>query len=109
MLDTMNFAVIMTGGKQYKVAPGEEVTIEKLPGELKIGDKVVFDQVLLVNNGTKTLVGAPFVAGATVEATLEDEGRAEKVVVIRYLQKSRYFKKNGHRQPFMKVKITAIK
>lgn len=105
----MNFAVIMTGGKQYKVAPGEELIIEKLPGNPKIGSKVVFDQVLLVNNGTKTLVGAPLVPGATVEATLEEEGRKDKVVVIRYLQKSRYFKKNGHRQPFMKVKISAIK
>lgn len=105
----MNFAVIQTGGKQYKVAPGEEVIIEKLPGDLKKGDKVVFDQVLLVNNGTKTLVGAPLVPGATVEATLEEEGRGEKVVVIHYKQKSRYFKKNGHRQPFMRVKVSAIK
>src|SRR3989344_2387759 len=105
----MNFAVIQTGGKQYKVAPGESLVIEKLPGELKIGDKVVFDKVLLVNDGSKTLVGAPVVSGATVEATLEEEGRGDKVVVIRYRQKSRYFKKNGHRQPFMKVKIAAIK
>ncbi len=105
----MNFAVIQTGGKQYKVAPGESLIIEKLPGELKIGDKVVFDKVLLVNDGSKTLVGTPVVSGATVEATLEEEGRGDKVVVIRYRQKSRYFKKNGHRQPFMKVKIAAIK
>lgn len=105
----MNFAVIQTGGKQYKVAPGELLTIEKLPGDLKKGDKVIFDQVLLVNNGSKTLVGAPTVVGSTVEATLEEEGRGKKVIVIRYRQKSRYFKKNGHRQPFMKVKIDAIK
>ncbi|HAT68438.1 MAG: 50S ribosomal protein L21 [Candidatus Yonathbacteria bacterium RIFOXYC2_FULL_47_9] len=105
----MNFAVIQTGGKQYKVAPGESLIIEKLPGELKAGDKIVFDQVLLVNDGSKTLVGAPVVPGATVEATLEEEGRGKKVIVIRYRQKSRYFKKNGHRQPFMKVKISAIK
>lgn len=105
----MNFAVIQTGGKQYKVAPGETLVIEKLPGEMKAGDKVVFDQVLLVNNGSKTLVGAPTVSGATVEAVLEEEGKGKKVVVIRYRQKSRYFKKNGHRQPFMKVKIGAIK
>ena len=105
----MNFAVIQTGGKQYKVAPGETLKIEKLPGDLKAGDKIVFDQVLLVNDGSKTLVGAPLVAGATVEATLEEEGRDKKIVVIRYRQKSRYFKKNGHRQPFMNVKISAIK
>ena len=105
----MNFAVIKTGGKQYKVATGETVMIEKLPGKPKLGDKVVFDQVLLVENGTKTVVGAPIVAGATVSGTLVEEGREKKVIVIRYKQKSRYFKKNGHRQPFMKVKIDAIK
>ena len=105
----MNFAVIQTGGKQYKVAPGESLVIEKLPREMKVGDKVVFDQVLLVNNDSKTLVGAPTVSGATVEATLEEEGMGKKVIVIRYRQKSRYFKKNGHRQPFMKVRIDAIK
>ena len=104
----MNFAVIQTGGKQYQVAPGESLIIEKLPSELKIGDKVVFDQVLLVNDGSKTLVGTPVVPGATVEATLEEEGRGKKVTVIHYRQKSRYFKKNGHRQPFMKVRIDKI-
>ncbi len=105
----MNFAVIQTGGKQYKVVPGETLVIEKLPGKMKVGDKVVFDQVLLVNSGSKTLVGAPMVSGATVEAILEGEGKGKKVTVIRYRQKSRYFKKNGHRQPFMKVRIDAIK
>lgn len=105
----MNFAVIQTGGKQYKVAPGETLLIEKLPGEPKVGDKIVFDQVLLVNDGSKTLVGAPTVSGAKVEATLAEEGMGKKVYVIRYRQKSRYFKKNGHRQPFMKVTIDAIK
>lgn len=105
----MNFAVIQTGGKQYKVAPGETITIEKLSGDLKKGDKVVFDQVLLVNNGSNTLVGAPTVSGASVQGTLSEVGHGKKVIVIRYRQKSRYFKKNGHRQPFMKVTIDAIK
>ncbi|OHA79962.1 MAG: 50S ribosomal protein L21 [Candidatus Yonathbacteria bacterium RIFCSPHIGHO2_01_FULL_44_41] len=105
----MNFAVIQTGGKQYKVAPGETLVIEKLPGEPKVGDKIVFDQVLLVNDGSKTLVGTPVVVGASVHATLAEEGRGKKVIVIRYRNKSRYFKKNGHRQPFMKVTIDAIK
>ncbi|MCK9344795.1 MAG: 50S ribosomal protein L21 [Candidatus Pacebacteria bacterium] len=105
----MNFAVIQTGGKQYKVAAGETLLIEKLPGEPKVGDKIVFDQVLLVNDGSKTLIGAPTVAGAAVHATLAEEGKGKKVVVIRYRNKSRYFKKNGHRQPFMKVTIDAIK
>lgn len=105
----MNFAVIQTGGKQYKVAPGEMLTIEMLSGDFKKGDKIVFDQVLLVNDGSKTLVGAPLVPGATVEASFEEHGRGKKVVVIHYLQKSRRFKKNGHRQPYTKVKIAAIK
>ncbi|MBI5078099.1 MAG: 50S ribosomal protein L21 [Candidatus Yonathbacteria bacterium] len=105
----MNFAVIQTGGKQYKVAPGESLVIEKLPGKPKVGDKIVFDKVLLINNGSKTLVGAPVVSGASVHATLAEEGKGEKVIVIHYRQKSRYFKKNGHRQPFMKVTIDAIK
>lgn len=105
----MNFAVIQTGGKQYKAVPGETLTIEKLSGDLKVGDKVVFDQVLLVNSDSKTLVGVPTVSGAIVEGTLAEQGNGKKVIVIRYRQKSRYFKKNGHRQPFMKVKIDAIK
>jgi large subunit ribosomal protein L21 len=104
----MNFAVIQTGSKQYKVAPGESLVIEKLNGTKK-GDKVVFDQVLLVNSGVKTSVGMPLVPGAIVEATIVEEGMGKKVTVIRYRQKSRYFKKNGHRQPFTKVKIDAIK
>lgn len=106
---TMNFAVIQTGGKQYKVAPGEVITIEKLSDDLKIGDKVVFDKVLLINNESKTLIGTPVVSGASVQGTLTEQGDGKKVIVIRYRQKSRYYKKNGHRQPFMKVKIDAIK
>jgi large subunit ribosomal protein L21 len=104
----MEFAVIHTGGKQYKVSVGDMVTIEKLPGDFKKGDKVVFDQVLLTDSGTDTVVGAPFIAGAKVTGTVEIIGRAAKVVVVKYKQKSRYFKSNGHRQPFFKVKIDAL-
>ena len=103
------FAVIHTGGKQYKVSVGDSIKIEKLPGTHVAGDKIVFDKVLLVDNGTDTTIGTPHIANATVEAVFEKAGRAQKVVVIRYKQKSRYFKKNGHRQPFAQVKITAIK
>jgi large subunit ribosomal protein L21 len=102
------FAVIATGGKQYKVAEGDSVRIEKLLGDHKEGKIITFGQVLLVDNGTPK-VGTPLVAGAKVEAKLEKIGRAQKVVVIKYKQKSRYFKKNGHRQPFFQVKITSIK
>lgn len=101
------FAVIMTGGKQYKVSEGDVVSIEKL-SDKKAGDSITFDQVLLTDSGSDTKVGAPTVSGAKVTGVVEEEGRAKKVIVIRYKQKSRYFKKNGHRQPFMKVKIEKI-
>jgi large subunit ribosomal protein L21 len=105
----MEFAVIKTGGKQYKVAVGDSVKIEKITGVFKEGDKVTFDKVLLVDNGKDTTIGTPTIKGAEVKATISEIGRAAKVTVIHYKQKSRYFKKNGHRQPFFKVKIDSIK
>jgi len=105
----MEFAVIKTGGKQYKVAVGDLVRIEKITGEYKEGDKLTFDQVLLVDNGKDTTIGTPTIKGAQVKATISEIGRAQKVTVIHYKQKSRYFKKNGHRQPFFQVKIDSIK
>lgn len=105
----MEFAVIKTGGKQYKVSVGDSVDIEKLSGDHKEGDKVTFDKVLLVDNGKDTTIGMPTIKGAEVKGTISKIGRAAKVTVIRYKQKSRYFKKNGHRQPFFKIKIDAIK
>jgi large subunit ribosomal protein L21 len=103
------FAVIQTGGKQYKVSVGDKIRIEKLKGDFKPGDKVTFDKVLLVDNGTDTSIGTPFISGASVEAIYEKAGKAKTVTVIKYKQKSRYFKKNGHRQPYAEVKISAIK
>ncbi len=103
------FAVILAGGKQYRVSVGESVEIEKIKGEFKEGDKVTFDKVLLVDDGSNTTIGTPYINGAVVTGTLEKIGRAPKVTVIKYKQKSRYFKKNGHRQPFFKVKITGLK
>jgi large subunit ribosomal protein L21 len=103
-----DFAVIATGGKQYRVAVGETITIEKIKGEIKKGDSVTFDKVLLVDNGTETNIGAPYIAGASVTGEIASISRAAKVTVIKYKQKSRYFKKNGHQQPQFKVKITAI-
>jgi len=105
----MEFAVIKTGGKQYKVAVGDSVKIEKITGEYKVGDKLTFDKVLLVDNGKDTTIGTPNIKGAEVKGTISEIGRAQKVIVIHYKQKSRYFKKNGHRQPFFKVKIDSIK
>jgi|SRR3989344_4893610 len=104
-----DFAVIKTGGKQYKVVPGQTLKIEKLSDELKAGDAVSFDQVLLVTAGGKVSVGTPTIAGATVKAEYVRGGRADKITVIKYKQKSRYFKKRGHKQPFAEVKISTIK
>ncbi len=105
----MEFAVIQTGGKQYQVKAGDTLNIEKLPGDFKTGDKITFDKVLLVDNGKDTTIGTPFIDGAKVVASFENAGRAPKINVIKYKQKSRYFKKNGHRQPFFKIKIESIK
>jgi len=102
------YAVIATGGKQYIVSEGDVVTIEKLPGELKEGDKVVFDKVLLVDDGKDTKLGEPYISGAKVTGILAEEGKAKKVTVIKFKAKSRYFKKRGHRQPYMKVRVEKI-
>lgn len=106
------FAIIATGGKQYQVAVGETVKIEKLKGkdgvEYKKGDAVIFDSVLLTNAGLDIVIGTPSINGATVTGEIVDIARAQKVTVLKYKQKSRYQKKNGHRQPYFAVKITAI-
>jgi len=101
-------AIIETGGKQYIVTQDSVLSVEKISDTAKEGDKITFDKVLLVDDGTDTKVGAPYVAGAKVSAEVVEAGRAAKVTVIRYRQKSRYFKKRGHRQPFTKVRITAL-
>jgi large subunit ribosomal protein L21 len=109
----MNYAVIKTGGKQYVVAPGDLVTIEKLGRgaatlDLKKGDPVTFEEVLLTDDGKTTTIGAPMIAGAKVTASVYSIGRAKKVEVVKYKAKSRYLKRRGHRQPFVKVKIDKI-
>ena len=104
-------AIIETGGKQYLVTEDLVLNVEKLPSGgkgMKPGDKITFDNVLLVDDGSAATVGVPYVKGAKVSAELVEEGRAAKVTVIRYRQKSRYAKKKGHRQPFAKVRITAL-
>ncbi len=105
----MELAVIKSGGKQYVVSPGSLVTIEKLPQEVKKGDIVTFDEVLMTDDGSATNIGTPVVKGATVTGTVAVVGRAKKVEVVKYKAKSRYFKRRGHRQPYVKVKIDAIK
>ncbi len=105
----MKFAVIQTGGKQYKVSKDSLVSIEKIKGEYKVGDKISFDKVLLVDDGKNTTIGTPYIKDATVEAELIQIGRTRKVLVMKYKQKSRYLRRNGHRQPFFKVKVLDIK
>jgi len=101
----MTFAVIKTGGKQYKVQEGDTLMIEKLEHK---DDKVAFDQVLLVSGDKETKVGRPLVAGAKVEAKVLEDGKAKKKMVFRYKSKTRQHKKKGHRQPYTKVQITKI-
>lgn len=99
------YAIIATGGKQYKVAEGDIINVEKLG--VGAGETVTFDEVLVVNNG-EVKVGNPTVSGATVSATVVKEGKAKKVIVYRYKRKTGYHKKNGHRQQFTQVKIEKI-
>jgi large subunit ribosomal protein L21 len=102
-------AVIKTGGKQYRVQSGDLLKIEKLGDEFKVGDSVSFDMVLLKDDGTSLTLGTPTIKGSTVSATIVDIARAQKVIVGKFKQKSKYFVKNGHRQPFFQVKIEDIK
>jgi large subunit ribosomal protein L21 len=110
--DNNSFAIIETGGKQYRVKVGDAIKVEKIKSqvkEYKVGDAIVFDKVLLIDNGTDvTDIGTPYLTGAKVSGTLLEIDRHAKVIVIKYKQKSRYFKKNGHRQPYFKVQIEKI-
>ena len=98
------YAIIATGGKQYKVSEGDIINVEKLA--VSAGETVTFDQVVAVNDGT--MKAGDDAANATVTASVVKEGRAKKVVVYRYKRKSGYHKKNGHRQSFTQVKIEKI-
>lgn len=101
------YAVIKTGGKQYKVAKNQEVTIEKLVAQE--GDNVEFDQVLMVGNGADITLGTPLVGGAKVSAEVIEQGRGKKVSIIKFKRRKNYLRRKGHRQHFTKVKITDIK
>ncbi len=98
------YAIIATGGKQYKVSEGDVIKIEKL--NVEVGDTVTFDQVIAISD--KELKVAGDVVGATVSGTVMDQGRARKVIVYKYKRKSGYHKKNGHRQAYTQVKIDKI-
>jgi large subunit ribosomal protein L21 len=99
------YAIIETGGKQVKVEEGQAIYIEKLNAEA--GETVTFDKVLFVG-GENVKVGSPVVAGATVTATIEKQGRQKKITVFKYKAKKNYHKKQGHRQPYTKVIIEKI-
>ena len=99
------YAIIATGGKQYKVTEGDIINVEKLGVEA--GQTVTFDQVLAVNNGQLS-IGCPTVAGATVSATVVKEGKGKKVIVYKYNRKTAYHKKNGHSQQYTQIKIDKI-
>lgn len=100
------FSIIETGGKQYAVAVGDKVKIEKVDGE--IGDSIVFDVVLLTASEDSAKIGTPHVAGAKVTGEIVAQARAPKVISLRYKAKKRVRTKRGHRQPFTEVKITKI-
>lgn len=101
------YAVIETGGKQYKVAQGDVIKVEKLDGAE--GDAVEFDKVLLISDGgDKTLMGTPFVDGGKVTATVKAQGRSRKVEIIKFRRRKHHMKRQGHRQMFTELEITGI-
>ena len=100
-------AIIVTGGKQYKVSEGDVLFIEKL--EAEAGQSVVFDQVLAVLYGDKATFGAPTVEGASVDATVVKNGKGKKIRIFKYTPKTGYRTRQRHRQPYTKVQIGAIK
>jgi large subunit ribosomal protein L21 len=104
------YAVIQTGGKQYRVAQGDKVRVEKLVGN--VGDVVTFDKILLVGGtgeGETLKVGRPVVAGAKVEAKIVAQERDKKIIIFKFRRRKNYHRKSGHRQPYTALEITAIK
>ena len=101
-----NFAIIQTGGKQYKVSPGQKIKIEKL--NVNEGDNFVFDKVLLTLEGENMKIGAPYIEGAKVEGKILRQARDKKKIVFKYHSKTRYRKKKGHRQHYTEVLISSF-
>jgi len=100
------YAIIETGGKQYKVQNGDQIRVEKLDAE--IGSTVVFDKVLAAGEGSDIKVGTPYLDGLTVEADVVESGKGDKVIIFKYKAKKDYRKKQGHRQPYTLVEITSV-
>lgn len=101
----MSYAVIKTGGKQYRVAQGDRIRVEKLPGD--VGAEITFDEVLMLG-GDKVAVGTPLVSGASVSAKIVAQDRAKKIIVFKYRRRKNYRRKNGHRQPYTELEITGV-
>jgi len=100
------YAIIKTGGKQYRIAPGDEVRFEKLPGE--VGDTVAFEQVLMTSDGEDIQVGQPYVENSRVTGRITRQGKGGKVLVLKYRRRKGFRRKRGHRQPFSLVRIEDI-
>ncbi len=100
------YAVVKTGGKQYRVAPGEKLKVEQIPAD--VGAEVILDQVLMVGEGESVRLGQPTVAGATVKATVVAHGRGEKVKIFKMRRRKHYQKHQGHRQGFTELRIESI-
>ncbi|HUH93502.1 MAG TPA: 50S ribosomal protein L21 [Casimicrobiaceae bacterium] len=100
------YAVIRTGGKQYKVAPGESLKVELIPAD--VGSEVVLDQVLMVGDGDSVRLGAPTLAGTTVKATVVAHGRGEKLAIFKMRRRKNYRRHQGHRQGFTELRIDGI-
>jgi large subunit ribosomal protein L21 len=100
------YAVVSTGGKQYRVQQGETLRIEKIPGE--VGSKVTFDRVLMVADGENVRVGQPVLEKAAVLASIVEQDKAKKILVFKYKRRKRYRRKAGHRQPFTAIRIDGI-
>jgi large subunit ribosomal protein L21 len=100
------YAVFRTGGKQYRARQGERVRVEKL--EAAVGDAVEFDQVLMVGEGADVKVGKPLVSGGKVSAKVTEQGRADKITIIKFRRRKHYQRKHGHKQQYTEVEITSI-
>lgn len=102
----MNLAIVESGSKQYLVKKGDKIQIEKIAGE--IGDLIKLEKVLMLANGTEVTLGKPFISGASVEAKVLKQARAKKVIVFKYKAKSKYRRKQGHRQNYTELEITKV-
>jgi large subunit ribosomal protein L21 len=100
------YAVIRTGGKQYRVKPGDTIDVEKLPHE--VGDEIEFNEVLLVANGSGAQIGQPLVKGAKVKATVTRQAKGRKVIIFKFRSSNRYRRKRGHRQYYTRLRIDEI-